>query len=114
MLSSETFLPSHPNYGATILLAVLCGCETGSVTLREGHKLRLFENRVLRIYGQETGENPIVNQFLYILHIPDSSEEILLINLHNALSKFNCLKLTWISCISVSRNPINFCQLLVG
>jgi hypothetical protein len=26
-------------------------CETWSLTLREGHGLRLFENTVLRIYG---------------------------------------------------------------
>jgi hypothetical protein len=31
---------------------VLYGCETWSLTLREEHKLRLFENRVLRrIFG---------------------------------------------------------------
>ena len=27
---------------------VLCGCETWSLTLREEHGLRVFENRVLR------------------------------------------------------------------
>jgi hypothetical protein len=27
---------------------VLCGCGTWSVTLREEHRLRVFENRVLR------------------------------------------------------------------
>jgi hypothetical protein len=26
----------------------LCGCETWSLTIREEHKLRVFENRVLR------------------------------------------------------------------
>jgi hypothetical protein len=31
---------------------VLYGCETWSLTVREGHKLRVFENRVLRrIFG---------------------------------------------------------------
>jgi hypothetical protein len=30
------------------LPAVLCGCETWSLTLREEHRLRVFENRVLR------------------------------------------------------------------
>jgi hypothetical protein len=35
-----------------ILLVVLCGCETWSLTLREEHRLRVFENRVLRrIFG---------------------------------------------------------------
>jgi hypothetical protein len=35
-----------------ILLVVLYGCDTWSLTVREGHKLRVFENRVLRrIFG---------------------------------------------------------------
>jgi hypothetical protein len=35
-----------------ILPVVLYGCETWSVTLREEHRLRVFENRVLRrIFG---------------------------------------------------------------
>jgi hypothetical protein len=39
-------------YKTIILPVVLYGCETWSLTLREGHKLRLFENRVLRrIFG---------------------------------------------------------------
>ena len=32
----------------TIILSVLYGCETRSLTLWEGHRLRVFENRVLR------------------------------------------------------------------
>jgi hypothetical protein len=45
----------------TIILPVLYGCETLSVTLREVHRLRVFENRVLsRIFGPKrygvTGE----------------------------------------------------------
>jgi hypothetical protein len=36
----------------TILPVVLYGCETWSLTLREQHRLRVFENRVLkRIFG---------------------------------------------------------------
>jgi hypothetical protein len=35
----------------------LYGCETWSVTLREEHRLRVFENRVLRrIFGPKTDE----------------------------------------------------------
>ena len=34
----------------TIILPVLYGCETWSLTLREEHRLRVFENRVLRIF----------------------------------------------------------------
>jgi hypothetical protein len=43
-----------------ILPVVLYGCETWSLTLREEHRLRVFENRVLkRMFGPErevTGE----------------------------------------------------------
>jgi hypothetical protein len=44
-----------------IILPLLYGCETWSLTLREDHRLRVFENRVLRrIFGPKrddvTGE----------------------------------------------------------
>jgi hypothetical protein len=40
-----------------ILPVVLYGCETWSLTLREEHRLRVFENRVLRrIFGPERDE----------------------------------------------------------
>jgi hypothetical protein len=39
-------------YRNIILPLILYGCETWSLTLREEHKLRVFENRVLRrIFG---------------------------------------------------------------
>ena len=38
---------------------VLYGCETRSLTLRDEHRLRLFENRVLRrIFGPKRDEVP--------------------------------------------------------
>ena len=41
-------------HGTVTLSAVLCGCETWSVTLREEHSLRVFENRALRkIFGHK-------------------------------------------------------------
>jgi hypothetical protein len=44
-------------YKTIILPVVLYGCETWSLTLREGHRLRVFENRVLRrIFGPKRGE----------------------------------------------------------
>jgi hypothetical protein len=40
-----------------ILSVVLCWCETWSVTLREEHRLNVFENRVLRrIFGPKRDE----------------------------------------------------------
>jgi hypothetical protein len=40
-----------------ILPEVLCGCETRSLALKEEHRLRVFENRVLRrIFGPKRDE----------------------------------------------------------
>jgi len=44
-------------YRTIILPVVLYGCETWSLTLREGRRVRMFENRVLRrIFGPKSGE----------------------------------------------------------
>jgi hypothetical protein len=43
-------------YKIVILSVVLCGCGTWSLTFREEHRLRVFENRVLRIFGPKREE----------------------------------------------------------
>jgi hypothetical protein len=44
-------------YRTIILRVVLYGCDTCLLTLREEHRLRTFENRVLgRIFGPKRGE----------------------------------------------------------
>jgi hypothetical protein len=44
-------------YRTIILSAVLYGCKTWSLTLRGEHRLRVFENRVLRrIFGPKRDE----------------------------------------------------------
>jgi hypothetical protein len=44
-------------YKTVILPVVLYGCETWSLTLREEHRLRVFEYRVLRrIFGPKRDE----------------------------------------------------------
>jgi hypothetical protein len=44
-------------YKTIILPVVLYGCETWSLTLRDEHRLRVFENIVLRrIFGQKRDE----------------------------------------------------------
>jgi hypothetical protein len=44
-------------YKTIILPVVLYGCETWSLTLREEHRLRVFENRVLRrLFGPKRDE----------------------------------------------------------
>ena len=58
-------------YRTIILPVVLYGCESWSLTLREEHRLRVFENRVLRrIFGPRrddvTGEwRKLHNEELY-------------------------------------------------
>jgi hypothetical protein len=42
-------------YKTTILPVVLYRCETWSVTLGKEHKLRVFENKVLRGYSDQRG-----------------------------------------------------------
>ena len=45
-------------YTTIILPVVLYGCETWSLILREEHRLRVFENRVLRrIFGPKMGRD---------------------------------------------------------
>jgi hypothetical protein len=45
-------------YKTVILPVVLYGCETWSLTLREEHRLRVFENTVLRrIFGPKRDED---------------------------------------------------------
>jgi hypothetical protein len=54
LLSRNLKIKIHKNI---ILPVVLCGCETWSLTLREEHRLRVFENRVLRgIFGTKWDE----------------------------------------------------------
>jgi hypothetical protein len=44
-------------YKTIILPVILYGCETWSLTIREEHRLRVFENRVLRrIFGAKRDE----------------------------------------------------------
>jgi hypothetical protein len=44
-------------YRTIIFPVVLYGCEAWSITLREEHTLRVFENRVLRkVFGPKTDE----------------------------------------------------------
>jgi hypothetical protein len=59
-LLSSSLLSKHVTIKINITIflpVVLYGCETWSLTLREGRRLRVFENRVLRIiFGPKRGE----------------------------------------------------------
>jgi hypothetical protein len=70
-------------YKTIILPVVLYGCKTWSLTLREEHRLRVFENRVLRrIFGPKrddvTGEwRKLHNEELHNLYSsPDIIRQI--------------------------------------
>jgi len=43
-------------YRTIIVPVVVCGCETWSLTLREGRRLLMFENNVLRIFRTKRDE----------------------------------------------------------
>jgi hypothetical protein len=69
-------------YKTIILPVVLYGCETWSLTLRKEHRLRVFENRVLRrIFGPKRNE---MTEGLRKLH----NEE-----LHNLYSSLNIISM---------------------
>jgi hypothetical protein len=61
-------------YKTILLPVVLYGCETLSLTLREEHGLRVFENRVLRrIFGPKRdevtgGQRKLHNEVLHNLY----------------------------------------------
>jgi hypothetical protein len=58
-------------YRTVILSVVLYGCETWSLILRKELRLRVSENRVLRIFGPKRdkvkgiGENHIVRSLMF-------------------------------------------------
>jgi hypothetical protein len=67
-------------YRTIILPVVLYGCETWSLTLREKHGLRVFENRVLRrMFGPKRDE--VTGEWMKLhgeeLHILYSSPNII-------------------------------------
>jgi hypothetical protein len=56
-------------YKTIILPVVLYGCETWSLTLKEEHRLRVFENRVGPERDEVTGEwRKLHNEELHILY----------------------------------------------
>ena len=72
-LLSSSLLPKNLKikiYRTITLSVVLYGCVTWSLTLREERRLRVFENRVLRIFGPKRdevtgiGENYIIRNLM--------------------------------------------------
>jgi hypothetical protein len=80
IIQSKIVFPSHiknlkiKTYKTVILPVGLYGYEIWSLTLREVHGLRVFENSVLRIFGpkgrkMDRGENCMMNFITCILHL---------------------------------------------
>ena len=73
-LLSKKSKVNRPTYKTIILPVVVYGCETWSLTLREEHRLRVLENKVLRkLFGAKrdeiTGEwRKLHNAELHALH----------------------------------------------
>jgi hypothetical protein len=64
-------------YKIVILPLLLYGCEIWSLTLREEHRLRVSENRVLRIFGPKREEDRLWRKLHnYELHSLYSSPNI--------------------------------------
>jgi hypothetical protein len=96
-------------YKTIILPVVLYGCETLSLTLREEHRLRVFENRVLRrIFGptrdEVTGEwRKLNNGEIHNLY---SSPDI--------IRQIKSRRMRWAGHVARMGEGRNVCRVLVG
>jgi hypothetical protein len=95
-------------YRTVILSFVLYGREAWSLTLREEHRLRVFENRVLtRIFGpkgdEATGEwRRLHNQELYALYSP------------NIIRMIKSRRMRWSGYVARMGDRRGACRVLVG
>jgi hypothetical protein len=96
-------------YKTIILPVVLYGCETWSLTIREEHRLWVFENRVLRgIFGPKrdevTGEwRKLHNGELHDLY---SSPDI--------IRQIKSRRMRWAGHVARMGDGRNVCRVLVG
>jgi hypothetical protein len=98
-------------YKAIVLPVVLYGCETWSPTVREEHKLRVFENRVLsRIFGPKRdgvtgGWRKLHNEELHNLYSSSSPSIIRIIKSR---------RMRWAGHVAQMEEKRNVYRLLVG
>jgi hypothetical protein len=96
-------------YETIILPVILYGSETWSLTLREEHWLRVFENKVLRrIFGPKKDEviggwRKLHNEELYDLY---SSP--------NIIRRIKSRRMRWVGHVARMGEKINAYRLLVG
>jgi hypothetical protein len=96
-------------YKTIILPFVLYGCETWSLTLQEEHKLRVFENRVLRrIFGPNGDE--VTGQWRKF-----HSEELhILYSSPNIIRQIKSRRMRWVGHVSCMGEERNVCKVLMG
>jgi hypothetical protein len=98
-------------YKTIMLPVVLYGCGTWSLTLREEHRLRVFENRVLRrIFGPKRYE---VTGGWRKLH----NEQLHTRNLHSSPNLIRMMKSRrkrWVGNVITKGKKMNACRILVG
>jgi hypothetical protein len=100
---------SHIMLKITILLPVLYGCETWLLTLREERRLRVFENRVLRvIFGSRRNEvteewRKLHNEMLHYLY---SSPTLVLV--------IKSRRMRWTGYVARMGEGKYMCRVLVG
>jgi hypothetical protein len=96
-------------YKTIILPVVLYGCETWSLTLREEHRLRVFENRVLRrIFGSKRDE--ITGEWRK-LH----SEELhILYSSPNIIRQIKSRRMRWVGHVAHMGEERNVYRVLMG
>jgi hypothetical protein len=115
--SVHSLLPSHllstnlkvKIYKTIILPVVLYGCETWSLTLREEHRLRVFENRVLRgIFGPKMDE--VMREWMKLhngeLHNLYSSQDI--------IRQIKSRRMWWVGHVARMGEGRNVYRVLVG
>jgi hypothetical protein len=96
-------------YKTIILSLVLYGCETWSLTLREQHRLRVFEIKVLnRIFGPKrnevTGEwRKLNNEELHILFLTP-----------NIITQIKSRRMRWAGHVASMGEERKLCRVLVG
>jgi hypothetical protein len=96
-------------YKTIILPLVLYGCETWSLTLREEHRLSVFENRVLRkIFGPKRDEamgswRKLHNEELHNLYFSPS-----------IIGMLKSRRMRWAGHVARMAETRNVCRILVG
>jgi len=96
-------------YRTIVLPVVLYGCETWSLTLREEHRLRVFENRVLRrVFGPKRDE---VTGEWRKLHNEELSD---LYSLPNIVRLVNSRRMRWVGHVVCMEQGRGVYRVLVG